>query len=180
MKTVRVFLRLSRRTDMDEKDSIDKIEARNMIENQMASRYTSHAIFLSRHAFLLWFLYMSCVSVFWSFSAAILPIGERNSNWSVRELYAIFAFIGTVYLIAFCINQYIYAYVNVANEKLVLGSILWMTIGCMLSTSLGIHRNLNTLPMIQAVFAALFLTFGFSIATLQIPAIYCNITGITQ
>ena len=145
--------------------------------------------FCSVQAFILWFLYCTAVFTFWSFEAAILPIGGSTGNsgkwWNTQTLYSMFVFIGVVYLLSFMANRYIADWFRIRKGKRVIASLLLMVIGAMFLTDLGLNsesgkEDEDIPPTWQVVLATPFLTLGFCIATLQLPAMYCKLVGASM
>ena len=149
----------------------------------------NHSLFRNRYVVILLFLYTSCLVTFWAFSAVIVPIGAYNeSTTNINEpynqtvVYAIFAFIGVIYIISFFINRLLnYKIFNYTSfDKRVIVAVQFQCIGYFLLTTFGIHDTATSpysLPTAQLIFATIIIVIGFGVATLQIPAIYCLITG---
>jgi len=149
----------------------------NSYNYHMSSFRWSIDRFCSVDALILWLLYTIAVFSFWSFEGAIIPIGQTNNNWTVEMLYAIFLLIGIVYVLGFLLNQWLGRLFKIHDEKRIICSLLFISIGSVLLTSLGINKNQNHLPTWQVVVATIPLTIGFCIATIQIPVLYCVLVG---
>lgn len=139
----------------------------------------SHKLY-SKQAFLIWFLYTTAVFSFWSFEAAIIPIGEQNSNMSNQQIYGFFIFIGICYILSFAINKYLLIrWLDIIPEKRVLIALLLMVIGSLFLTSFGFHSNVNAknIAVWQIIVATPFLTSGFCISTVQLAVLYVKLVG---
>ncbi|ETO32498.1 hypothetical protein RFI_04614 [Reticulomyxa filosa] len=146
------------------------------IESEHSFRWASDR-FCSKQALLLWFWYTTIVFSFWSFEAAILPIGgSKGSDWSKRELYGIFTFIGVIYVLSFSFNKWLMNKLHITKEKRIIGSLLLMTVGCLWLTPFT--NSIDISPW-QVIIASPFLTSGFCVATIQISSMYCKLVGHT-
>eukprot|EP00485_Elphidium_margaritaceum_P006974 CAMPEP_0202705476 /NCGR_PEP_ID=MMETSP1385-20130828/18013_1 /ASSEMBLY_ACC=CAM_ASM_000861 /TAXON_ID=933848 /ORGANISM="Elphidium margaritaceum" /LENGTH=627 /DNA_ID=CAMNT_0049363707 /DNA_START=27 /DNA_END=1910 /DNA_ORIENTATION=- len=136
--------------------------------------------FCSREAFMLWCLYTSAVFTFWSFTGAIIPIGGTlgSTKLSVTAVYGVFVYVGLLYLASFGLNKIVFGYLRVRMEKRVIISLILMVIGSLILTSFGLNdADAKNIYKWQILVAAPFLTSGFCISTITIPALYVTLVG---
>ncbi len=114
----------------------------------------------------------------WSFEAAVLPVwnDDGDKRWETRTLYAIFVFIGVIYVLAFAANRLILEKLGMGKERRVVTAFLLMVVGCLFLTPFGANDDLDV-PKWQVIVACPFLTTGFAICTIQLPAMYCKLVG---
>merc|ERR1712232_217670 len=102
---------------------------------------TTHALLCNKYVILLLFLYSSSLFCFWSFSAVIVPIGGyHKAAFDETSVYAVFAFIGCVYIISFVVNRFLNKaiFASLSLDKRVLICIQCQCVGYFLLTPFGI------------------------------------------
>ena len=154
-----------------------------------SAKRKSHSLFRSKYVVLLLALYISSVFTFWCFSAAVIPIAEFTSTaqtvqtaYSQKVVYGIFAVIGMFHILSFALNRVLTTrlFPSTSMDKRVLMAVQLQCIGYFLLTSLGLHDASTapfSIPTAQNIAATFCISIGFGIATLQIPAIFCLVTG---
>jgi len=136
--------------------------------------------FCSREALMLWFLYTTTVFAFWSFIGAIIPVGgsQGSNDLTTRQVYGVFVYVGLTYLAAFGINKWAFTFFKIQMEKRVFVSLILMIFGSVFLTSFGVDdddsKNVYTW---QFIVATPFLTSGYCLSTVNIPALYVQLMG---
>jgi len=136
--------------------------------------------FCSAEALMLWFLNTTAVFAFWSFIGAIIPVGASQgaNDMTQREIYAVFVYVGICYLASFGLNKFAFKFFNIQMEKRVFVALILMTFGSVFLTAFGVNDdNGKNIYSWQFIVATPFLSAGYCICTINIPALYVQLMG---
>lgn len=142
-------------------------------------QYREHRFRSSEGAFLLSLFFMMTFC-FWAFLAGVLPLSTidvdlKKCKWKESELATIFFVVGGMFFLSYFINGWAQTYYS--REKLVTCSLLLMVVGSVVLTDFTSKEEKGCLDTVQVGIAAVFLTIGFGIGSVQLPVMFGRLLG---
>lgn len=135
--------------------------------------------FFSRYSMFLLLLYFCMVFCYWAYMGGVLPVKladldpDNNGTVAAWKEYGIFFLAALVYLVTFMVNRFLVMRTQVGREKIVMTSLVCMSIGSLILTSLVD----DMISEAQIIFGTVFLCIGFAFGTIHLPTLFVRLTG---